>query len=100
MAKDKSPEQIVDEVEAALASSHPCPYCGLWDGTHTVTCEYLKHKGNVDAGRASGKSNKAVKTDAPVLEESIEEDKGKDSEEKDEAKPSQAELLERMKPKK
>ena len=48
---DKS-RKIVEDVEAALADSHACPFCGLYDGTHQVTCEYLKHKGNVDSERS------------------------------------------------
>lgn len=96
MAKDKTPEQIVDEVESQLKDSKACPYCGLFDGTHTVTCEYLKHKGNVDARRV-GKSDKTVKTETAVVEESIKEDKGESSEKTDEG---DKELLERMKPKK
>lgn len=55
----KSPKEIVDEVEEALANSTPCPYCGLFDGTHLVTCEYLKHKGNVDAAKDKRVSSKA-----------------------------------------
>jgi hypothetical protein len=89
---DQNPEEVVDATEQALAASQPCPYCGLWDGTHLVTCEYLKHKGNVDAKRR-GRLPKAVKSPAkeekePAKEESGEEEKGED-----------AELLERMKPK-
>lgn len=93
---NESPEQIVEKVEAALADSQACPYCGLYDGTHQVTCTYLLHKGDVDAKRDSGR-NKAVKTskdkeDEPIKEESVKEEKTESIEEK--------ELLEKMKPKK
>lgn len=64
---NKSPKAIVDEVEDALRNSTPCPYCGLYDGTHQVTCEYLKHKGDVDAERAkpTKKEEKAAEAELP-----------------------------------
>lgn len=80
---DKTPEEIVDEVEIAIAESHACPYCGMYDGTHMVTCPYLKHKGNVDASRIKPKGSRVREEDKEVKEE-ISDDK---------------ELLDKMKPK-
>jgi len=96
MAKDKSPEEIVDEVERELAFSRPCPYCRLYDGTHQVTCTYLLHKGNVDAARnVSSKTSKSA-----VDEGSSEQEKGKEEAPEKGIDPSAAKLLEQMKPKK
>lgn len=98
---NESPKQIVDKVESALADSQACPYCGLYDGTHTANCVYLLHEGDVNANRESTKrdsaSNKTVKVaedkaDEPAKEEPIKETKTESVDEK--------ELLEKMKPKK
>lgn len=94
---NESPEQIVDKVEAALADSHACPYCGLYDGTHTVTCVYLLHKGDVDAKRNT-RGHKAVKTSEDKASEPVKEESAEET--KTASKDDNAELLEKMKPKK
>jgi len=96
---NETPEQIVDKTELARTESRPCPYCLLYDGTHLVTCEYLKHKGNVDAKRL-GKPNKTIKVEEANVEESTKEVEREDSEEKNETESSTKKLLDSMKPKK
>lgn len=81
---NKSPKQIVEEVELARAESRPCPYCQLYDGTHLVNCVYLLHKGNVDA-----KESKAVVETSEVSTDETDESE----------KIATEELLDKMKPK-
>lgn len=97
---DQTPEEIVSSAEAALANSQPCPYCGIYDGTHAANCVYLLHKGDVDAKASTGPvvtgSNKTVEVAKPVVKEP-EEVK---AEEPKTLLEGETELLEKMKPKK